>query len=861
MADKDFRIDLILGAKFAEAFRALDGAKRKIEDVDKSAGNFSRRAGTAVGTGLRASATAAVVAATAATAVMGLYIAKTIEAEKVQAQLQSRLADTANVAGRSLEQLNQQAANLQKITIFDDEAIGNAQAMLLTFTQIRGLNFDGAIEASLDLATVMGTDASSAAKILGKALSDPEKGLAALTKAGVTFTDAERTRIEKMLEGGRVAEAQAVILEKLRGTMGTAAEAARDTLGGALQALKNSFDNLLEGDTGDAGIKGTRTAIESLISTLDEPATKAAFDSIVGAIVTTTNALISGTSWWIKWGEARGVALSGGDISGTSDAGAQKRLDEIANQLGRLARPYELAGKTLDTTNPLVKSLLDERDGIIEQLKERNRSAYRSQQAALARAGVDAGFDFLTKPDPKPEGQGTPTPAKAGKASSKSDPDADIKRRIESLREEATLLGGVKEGEERASEAAKVRYAITEGEFKKKSPQLQQELLQAAEALDAANADVEAKKKLRDAIKESEDAYKALRLELRTPAEVAVDDAIAKLNTLNEAMQRGDTGGPALDDAQRKIVDRTFEKSPDFGLGAFNPLEQFEEQRQQLDAWYQSQLSMLAAFRQQRADLSAQWNAQEESLEAQHQAAMQQLQSAQAQVMLGAASSMFGSLAEIARAGAGEQSKAYRVLFAISKGFAIAQAAVALAQNIAEASKIGFPQNLPMIAGAFAQGAQIASILAGANYSGGSGYAEGGYTGPGGKYQPAGIVHKGEGVLSQEEISALGGPAGFYRLRALIDEGAMRERMYGWAGYAAGGLVGASGPALTPPDYASYPQGAAGLTSNVANNMSLYLLQDRAELARAMANHPDVRKAIVAEICESGQTVRASWGI
>ena len=51
-------------------------------------------------------------------------------------------------------------------------------------------------------------------------------------------------------------------------------------------------------------------------------------------------------------------------------------------------------------------------------------------------------------------------------------------------------------------------------------------------------------------------------------------------------------------------------------------------------------------------------------------------------------------------------------------GFAVAEAAVAMAQNIANASKIGFPQNLPMIAGAVAQGAQIAAILSGANYSG-----------------------------------------------------------------------------------------------------------------------------------------------
>ncbi|HIB4651363.1 TPA: phage tail length tape measure family protein, partial [Klebsiella pneumoniae] len=38
----------------------------------------------------------------------------------------------------------------------------------------------------------------------------------------------------------------------------------------------------------------------------------------------------------------------------------------------------------------------------------------------------------------------------------------------------------------------------------------------------------------------------------------------------------------------------------------------------------------------------------------------------------------------------------------------------------------------------------------------GVGFASGGYTGPGGKYQPAGIVHKGEYVFDQESTNRIG---------------------------------------------------------------------------------------------------------
>ncbi|ARZ75404.1 phage tail protein [Stenotrophomonas sp. WZN-1] len=50
-------------------------------------------------------------------------------------------------------------------------------------------------------------------------------------------------------------------------------------------------------------------------------------------------------------------------------------------------------------------------------------------------------------------------------------------------------------------------------------------------------------------------------------------------------------------------------------------------------------------------------------------------------------------------------------------------------------------------------------------------YSAGGYTGPGGKYEPAGIVHKGEGVLSQEDMAALGGPSAFFALRTSLRSG------------------------------------------------------------------------------------------
>ncbi|MDK7838891.1 phage tail protein, partial [Klebsiella pneumoniae] len=49
-----------------------------------------------------------------------------------------------------------------------------------------------------------------------------------------------------------------------------------------------------------------------------------------------------------------------------------------------------------------------------------------------------------------------------------------------------------------------------------------------------------------------------------------------------------------------------------------------------------------------------------------------------------------------------------------------------------------------------------ASIVSNIQAVSGVGFASGGYTGPGGKYQPAGIVHKGEYVFDQASTNRIG---------------------------------------------------------------------------------------------------------
>ncbi|MCU4327363.1 tape measure protein [Acinetobacter johnsonii] len=137
-----------------------------------------------------------------------------------------------------------------------------------------------------------------------------------------------------------------------------------------------------------------------------------------------------------------------------------------------------------------------------------------------------------------------------------------------------------------------------------------------------------------------------------------------------------------------------------------------------------------------------------QAIESNYQVASMQLQLSYGEQMASSMTTMMGAIF-------GEKSRAYAAAFAIEKAFAVAQAALALGQNIAEASKVGFPYNIPMIAGAMAQGAQIASIISSVAAPT-TGYKTGGYTGNYGTSEVAGVVHGQEYVLNAEATKRVG---------------------------------------------------------------------------------------------------------
>lgn len=148
------------------------------------------------------------------------------------------------------------------------------------------------------------------------------------------------------------------------------------------------------------------------------------------------------------------------------------------------------------------------------------------------------------------------------------------------------------------------------------------------------------------------------------------------------------------------------------------------------------------------------------------------------QIQTTSTQSMFDSAVSIAQTGFGEQSAIYKAAFAASKAYAIAQSLVSIQQGIAMAAANPFPYNIAAMASVAASTASIVSNIAAVA---GTGFSSGGYTGPGGKYQPAGMVHKGEYVFDKAATNRIG----VSQLDALRNGGSL-DATLGKAGFGTG---------------------------------------------------------------------------
>lgn len=223
---------------------------------------FGNSAGKSMLSSVKSHAKTAALAGAAVFSAVGLAafklakdsIGEARESQKVGAITTAVIKSTGKAANVSAKQVGDLSTALSLKSGIDDEVIQRGANMLLTFKNVRnevGKNndiFNQSVAITQDMAAAMAggkggdVDLKSSSILVGKALNDPIKGLTALSRVGVSFTDQQKEQIKALVESGDTMKAQKIILGELKSEFGGAA-AAQATMG---EKVKTAWGNIEE---------------------------------------------------------------------------------------------------------------------------------------------------------------------------------------------------------------------------------------------------------------------------------------------------------------------------------------------------------------------------------------------------------------------------------------------------------------------------------------------------------------------------------------------------------------------------------------------------------------------------------------
>lgn len=225
-------------------------------------------------------------------------LGETGRAQAELAQLRAVLKSTGEAAGISEGQLVDMARNFAAASTFSSGEIIEAQTRLLSYSAIVGEEFPRALQLAIDQSVRLQESLTQSAERVGTALEYPAQGVTSLTRQGFRFSAEQRKLLKELEETGRLAEAQAIVMEVMEESYKGAAEAARQTLPGALAALRNSFKELLDG-SGSGGVRQLVDSVNSLADTLNSPEVRQGFADLANQVL---EVAASFTSWMAQSG-------------------------------------------------------------------------------------------------------------------------------------------------------------------------------------------------------------------------------------------------------------------------------------------------------------------------------------------------------------------------------------------------------------------------------------------------------------------------------------------------------------------------------------------------------------------------------
>jgi hypothetical protein len=220
-------LKLSLLADVSQLSKGLNQGTNEVQGFGSKMANFGKKA-----------AAAFAVAGIAAAAFAVKFAKDAIVAGEAAATANARIEQinkSMGLFGESTNEVNKAlidyAEKTARATGVDTNSIKATQAKLLTFKELAataneiGGNFERSTKAAIDLGAAGFGTAELNAVALGKALNDPIKGISALSRNGITFTESEKDRIKVLVESNKVGEAQNMILKAIETQVGGTAEA------------------------------------------------------------------------------------------------------------------------------------------------------------------------------------------------------------------------------------------------------------------------------------------------------------------------------------------------------------------------------------------------------------------------------------------------------------------------------------------------------------------------------------------------------------------------------------------------------------------------------------------------------------
>lgn len=468
---------------------AFDGVARQAEQAGQAVDESGQKwyeLGQKIGTSLR-------WAGGIAAAGLALIVHNTIKAEQELAQLDAVLRSTGNAAGYSRDQLVAMADDLSQKSIFSGGDIIEAQTRLLSYSNIVGETFPRAMQAVIDMSARYGMSVTQAAETVGKALQNPAKATQALARQGYEFSDSQIEVMKALQAAGREAEAQAIVLQALEESQEGAAKAARDTLGGALIALKNTLGDLMTGPAGS--LEGATQAVNDLIDTLNDPGVREGFSNIVAGVAEVTAEIVQGIGligqYIGEWNRLRNLRTG-------ATAPGESNIDDLNTRLGIVGGalrdmdagrwPKDVLRQGEQVVTPAG------REQVRKRLEEERTAIMRAITAAIREEALEVAFknspgaeiDF-NRPAPMPQTSGSPV-EKPDKPTAGRRGMSDAEREAQALARayESYNLQLLRSNElfEDNSALARLNFEIQYGSLKGLDPVLADHLRMQAEHLD-----------------------------------------------------------------------------------------------------------------------------------------------------------------------------------------------------------------------------------------------------------------------------------------------------------------------------------------------------------------------------------------